>query len=180
MKHTFAIALLATLTGVLCAGCRDEISLLEFEEVTYYDDGAADASIVQTEYDSETHRTIIKSGVPSRIIQNGDESLLMLIDNLDDMRLSRSTFNGRAVPVGYLCLDILCFMVDHLNPMFVPDCCDDGLGACYKKGFYFRPDAHVRNGQAVAEAPAIMKVVKANWIKAYREGKVKCSSFEFE
>jgi hypothetical protein len=179
MRYKLVFAVLSVLTGGLCAGCRDDITLLEFEEVRYYEDGASVASVVQTDYNSDMYTTIIRRGTPSRIIQNDDESIPLLIDHLDDMRLSWSTFNGRAVPVGYLCLDILGFMVENSSPVFVPDCCDDGLGAYYREGYYFRPNAHLQEEQPIAEPPEIMQLVKANWKKAYREGKVKCRSFEF-
>ncbi len=64
------------------------------------------------------------------------------------------------------CLDILTNIIDAPE-VLIKDCADDGLGACVEKGYYFRP------GETEG---AIIGEVKANWQRAYSEGKVKFKS----
>jgi hypothetical protein len=70
----------------------------------------------------------------------------VLVAHLDDQRLTSAKFDGGRfahapiqVPLGYICLDILLHATSG-NAVHVADCADDGLGACVRSGYYFRPD----------------------------------------
>jgi hypothetical protein len=111
--------------------------------IHYYDDGAADATVLIRHSDK-----VPLDNPPDAVlalVQLGRDSLPLLVDCLDDGRLTAVRFDGNVttkamnVPVGYVCLDIL-MGVTHGKPAHEPDCSDDGLGACIKTPFYFRPD----------------------------------------
>lgn len=125
--------------------------------VTYVSDGVSDASV-------------LSFPVPEvrDVLTLGSDAVPLLIEHLDDTRLTAAIFNGheegnKPVSVGHVCLDILIGSVDA--PVAeIEDCADDGLGACVEEGFYFRPDE-----TSLKE----MEEVKVNWQRAYRDGKVK-------
>jgi hypothetical protein len=128
----------------------------------YVEDAASDASA--------TERPVPEV---KNILNLGADAIPLLIEHLDDGRLTAATFNtsqgqgkprltGRAT-VGYVCLDILMSVVDG-PPVWIEGCGDDGLGACVEPGFYFRPDEAA--GSVVAGS-------KTEWQKAYRDGKLK-------
>jgi hypothetical protein len=108
----------------------------------YYDDGAADATVLflSDKVPWESPRDAVLA-----FVRLGRASLPLLIDCLDDGRLTAIRFDGNIttrpmnVPVGYVCLDIL-MGVTRGKPAHEPDCAGDGLGACMETGFYFRPD----------------------------------------
>ncbi len=52
----------------------------------------------------------------------------------------------------------------QLQVAIVEDCADDGLGACVRDGYYFRPDE---------AKTSVIGEVKANWQQAHQDGKVK-------
>jgi len=100
----------------------------------------------------------------------------MLIAHLDDTRLTSAKLcsyfpGGRSecapVPVGYVCLDILMSIV-RAPTIIRSECGDDGFGACIVNGYYFRPDAYVRNGDRFV-ANAEVHRVKSNWQRANRK-----------
>ena len=111
--------------------------------IHYYDDGAADATVLIPESDKVPLDS--PSDAVLAFVRLARGSIPLLIDCLDDGRLTTVLFDGNAttramhVPVGYVCLDIL-MGVTHGKPAHVPDCSDDGLGACMETPFYFRPD----------------------------------------
>jgi hypothetical protein len=86
----------------------------------------------------------------------------LLIDHLDDRRPTRILFNGRPTPLSHVALDILSHVVKPNDKLFILDCADDGLGACFQPGYYFRPDASMDQ----------MRVAKSNWQKAYKSGTI--------
>ena len=135
----------------------DALAAAKDLRVAYNDDGAGDGSVLQ-------------SPVPEvkDVLNLGSEAVPLLIEHLDDTRLTVAVFNGREqrnkrVPVGHICLDILTGSVDAPVAK-IEDCADDGLGACVDADFYFRPnEASLKK----------IKEVKANWQRTYRDGKVK-------
>lgn len=134
--------------------------------VTYSGDGAADATVLNDPVAEEVRS----------ILALYEAAIPLMIAHLDDPRLTRVTFRRGdesevLVTVGHICLDILTGIVDAPD-VTVTDCADDGLGACVKEGFYFRPDAcdQVEN---VFVAKPIVADAKANWQRAYREGHLK-------
>lgn len=133
----------------------------------YSDDGAADATVTAV----ATEDTFRKDAAPQvrAILDLGPSCLSLLIAHLDDQRMTRATFNGThfhrkpiRVPIGHVCLDIL-LNATAAKAVHIEDCADDGLRACTREGYYFRPDIlHRRSGVAT------MREVKAAWQRAYR------------
>jgi len=157
----------------------------------YYDDGAADGTIMVPtgrQVPVARHLPAVKA-----IVDLGDASLPVLIDCLNDTRITSATMTFKGgdpdakpvpVPVGEVCLDILLNVVVPTQEVFVdscpleekqgdaPCCFRDGLGACVNKGFYFRPDSYdLRDGRAVARP--IVSLVQSNWQQAYKGGRLR-------
>lgn len=146
------------------------------ELVTYGEDGAHDATVLAL-YDNGDGVIPPKKEVRN-IVALKDKAIPILIDCLDDTRETSAIFIGGyvsgkpypKVPVGHVCLDIL------INIAKNPDSDDKGcprgeseLGACIKDGYYFRPDDYDGRG---GPRP-IVRIVKANWLRAYKNGRVK-------
>lgn len=131
--------------------------------IVYSEDGAADA-------------TVVGNPVPEvrSILRMGAKAIPLLIDHLKDTRLTSAKFGrsqAQRVPVGYICLDILSNIVMSKR-ILIEDCADDGLGACVRNGYYFRPDAYSwKKGRVVAKPEVFSGQVK--WKRAYRSGKIK-------
>ena len=131
--------------------------------VVYSDDGAADV-------------TVIENPVPAvrAIVNLGAKAIPLLIAHLDDTRLTSATFgrsNPQRVPVGHVCLDILTNIIKAAK-ILVENCADDGLGACVREGYYFRPDAYSHRGSRFVARSEVFRV-KRNWGRAYRRGNIK-------
>jgi hypothetical protein len=94
------------------------------------------------------------------IIDLRGAAIPILIDHLDDLRPSTVVFAGKPVPLGHLALDMLTHIVRTTNRVFVTGCADDGLGACIKSGYYFRPDASAQK----------MSAAKVRWQAALKSG----------
>jgi hypothetical protein len=128
--------------------------------VVYSEDGAADATVVENPVVEV--RSILKLGA---------RAIPLLIAHLGDTRLTAAKFGrdqARRVPVGYVCLDILSNIV-RSKRILVEDCADDGLGACIKDGYYFRPDAYSsKSGRLIPQAQVFK--VQTKWKRAYRNG----------
>lgn len=148
--------------------------------VSYGEDGAHDASVLAL-YLEGINEVIPPEKEVRDIVALKDKAIPLLIECLDDLRPTSATFSGGyvvgepypRVPVGHVCLDILINIAkasDHIDK----DCPrgEAELGACIKDGFYFRPDDYGRFGEEFRERP-IVRIVKANWLKAYRNGRVK-------
>lgn len=132
--------------------------------VIYSEDGAADATVVIDDPVAEVRN----------ILQMGAKAIPLLIAHLGDTRLTAATFGrdqAQRVPVGYVCLDILSNIV-RAKKILVEDCADDGLGACIKDGYYFRPDAYSRKGGNLVPQSQVLRV-KTKWKRAYRNGYIK-------
>jgi hypothetical protein len=136
--------------------------------VVYSDDGAADATVVNNPVAE------VRS-----ILQLGAKAIPLLIAHLGDTRLTAATFGrGQAqrVPVGYVCLDILSNII-WSKRILVADCSDDGLGACVRDGYYFRPDAYLRKSGKLVPQSQVFRV-QAKWKRAYRNGYIKYKHLE--
>jgi hypothetical protein len=143
------------------------VSVPHFGRV-YVEDGAADGSVTSPESPPQAVKNILELG---------PRAIPLLIAHLDDTRLTSATFEGGftwgkpiRVPVGHVCLDILIHIIGENRYIFDWDCGDDGLGACVKHGYYFRPDEYypVNNNEYIARDGVLM--VKANWLRAQRKG----------
>jgi hypothetical protein len=131
--------------------------------VVYSEDGAADATVVEN---------------PVREVRNilrlGAKAIPLLIAHLEDTRITAAKFGrsqAQGVPVGYVCLDILSNIVMSKS-ILIDDCSDDGLGACVRDGYYFRPDAYSRENGRIVPKSEVFKV-QVRWKRAYRNGKIK-------
>lgn len=143
-------------------------------KVEYYEDGAADASVLfpgQGEYQMPVDAVVA-------IAQLRQRSLPVLIDCLSDGRLTNAWFGGNRitarmrVPVGYVCMDLLMGMVPG-RPVADPECSDDGLGSCMNEGFYFRPDDYFLCSDQDCNPRPWVLVVQRNWKGMYLAGRIK-------
>ena len=140
--------------------------------VAYSEDGAADATVVNV---GANNSGVVEKPIPEvrAIVMLGAKAVPILIAHLDDTRLTNATFgrNNVRVPVGHVCLDILMHIIKAPG-ILNEDCADDGLGACLREGYYFRPDAYARNGRRIIARPEVFRV-KRRWQRAYRRGHIK-------
>lgn len=106
--------------------------------VEYYDDGAAIASILRPNGPDGLGGALSEPVVA--LLRLGRKSIPLLIDCLDDERVTSAAFRGTSivrpmkVPVGFLCLDVLLGFTRG-RAVSEKECADDGLGACVKEGF---------------------------------------------
>ncbi len=107
----------------------------------------------------------------------------MLIDHLDDIRLTTATFWGEGhrniplrVPLGVVCLDML-LSISTTRSVTYDSATenDDMLGSGVVPKFYFRPDAYTVRNAAYTAKPVVLRV-KANWQRALAAGQL---TFEF-
>jgi hypothetical protein len=144
------------------------------DTMQYVEDGAADRSISE------------KRGLEDveAFFQLGPRAVPLLIDHLDDARLTHATFEGGLtgerrlrVPVGFLCLDLLISLVEKNEPMFSESVTgDDGLAESCSIHFeyFFRPDDYRTTGSEDEWAPrSVVYWVKSNWRRAYTRGQVR-------
>ena len=137
----------------------------------YYEDGAADATVLFPEGDAD-HPYPLPVDPVIALVRLREKSFPLLIDCLSDGRMTSVRFGGamtqlKNVPVGHVCLDILMGTTKDKSAFF-PDCADDGLGACMKPDFYFRPDDYTRcwGGDTCLLRPWI-NIVQRNWRAQY-------------
>jgi hypothetical protein len=140
----------------------------------YVEDGAADGSVTSPRSPSQPVKDVLDLG---------PKAIPLLIEHLDDTRLTSALFEGGftwgkpiRVPVGHVCLDILMHITRQNRHIFDWECGDDGLGACVREGYYFRPDEYYpvgNSGEYIARVG--VRFVKANWLKAYRRGWLRIS-----
>jgi hypothetical protein len=138
--------------------------------VTYSNDGAADATVTEV---GSNAMGIVENPIPSvrDIVNLGANAIPLLIAHLDDTRPTSAIFDTnrpRTVPIGYVCLDILTHII-QARGILIEDCADDGLGACIRPGYYFRPDAYTRQGKRYV-AHSDVRHVKLKWRQAYLKG----------
>lgn len=145
-------------------------ALLHVEKfgTAYYEDGAADASVLFPESTQSPYGFLRPADPVIALVRLKQASFPLLIDCLSDGRLTRMRFGGNRttspmnVPVGYVCLDLLMGIVRG-KPVSDPDCSDDGLGACMNFGFYFRPDDYYDCSDTSCMARPWVLLVKRNW-----------------
>lgn len=136
----------------------------------YTEDGAGDASVLYGS-NGKTPEPILT------LIRLGPQSVPLLIDCLTDGRVTSMRFSGNTVskpmnvPIGYVCLDIL--MGTTTGPVFEPNCADDGMGACMKVGFYFRPDDYSGCWTDHCLPRPWVSVVHKNWRQLYLRRKIR-------
>ncbi len=154
------------------------------ELVTYGEDGAHDATVIAL-YIRNVDEVIPPKKEVRDIVALKDKAIPLLIECLDDTRPTSAIFIGGyisgkpypKVPVGHVCLDILIQIAKNRDSN--DKGCPRGeaeLGACIKDGFYFRPDDYSPIGDGLGygfQERAIVRIVKANWLKEYRNGRVK-------
>jgi hypothetical protein len=140
--------------------------------ISYFEDGAADASVLFPESNQKPYEYLMPAEPVAALVRLRDKGVPILIDCLSDGRITRMRFGGNTitqpmnVPVGYVCLDILMQEVQG-NQVSGPDCAYDGLGACMKTGFYFRPDDYYRCTERNCLLRPWVLVVQETWRKAY-------------
>ena len=148
--------------------------------VNYVEDGAADGSVLAVYPDSEGYATNPIAREVKDIVALRDKAVPLLIECLDDTRPTSATTSSGGyltdkpvrVPVGHVCLDILINIVGVKNRSIYAEEEHGGFGSEIKDGYYFRPDDYRVTGDTFVERP-IVRIVKANWQKAYRDGKIK-------
>ncbi len=143
--------------------------------VVYIADGAGDGTVL--------------NGSPAvavkKIVNLREKAIPLLIRHLNDTRTTSARYKGGnhwanpvAVPVGYLCLDILSQIVGDNSTLFVEghrDCDSDGMGACIQPKYYFDPDAYsVGQGDHLLPSKKVLNV-KRNWESARQIGLLKFS-----
>ncbi|HZS44678.1 MAG TPA: hypothetical protein VFC63_06210 [Blastocatellia bacterium] len=145
-------------------------SLLAVKDLSsvYADDGAGDGTLMEN--------PILEI---KRIVGLRAAAIPLLIEHLDDERLTTARFSGgfntknpTRVTLGFVCLDILMGIVEHTPKIFVRDCADDGMGACVNDGYYFRPDDYTLAGKRY-NARTIVHIVKRHWQRAYARGQLR-------
>jgi hypothetical protein len=138
----------------------------------YFEDGAADASVVYPESTEPPYGYREPASAVVDLIRLGRRGLPILVDCLSDARLTKMRFDGNTitqamdVPVGYLCLDILMSEVRG-RPIWEPACDGDGLGVCINDGFYFRPDDYWECRSQQCQPRPWVIVVQQKWRSAY-------------
>lgn len=176
-------ALLLLLTGSVTAEVRRPLSGAEDYRkyigalvavadfgIHYYDDGAADESVLFPHTDSNPYERPRSEVIAMLRLQS--RGIPILIDCLSDGRQTSVQFDGNTVsrpikvPVGYVCLDIL-MAVARGAPISDTDCSADGLGACMREGFYFRPDDYARCWKSSCELRPWVLVVQRKWRQAF-------------
>ena len=148
--------------------------------VKYVEDGAADGSVLAIYEDGSGNMTNSIAKEVKDIVALRDKAIPLLIEHLDDTRPTSATTSQGGyltdkpirVPVGYVCLDILINIVGVKNRLIYSEEERGGFGSEIKDGYYFRPDDYRIIGDIFVVRP-IVRIAKANWQKAYRDGKIK-------
>ena len=96
------------------------------------------------------------------VVDLREAAIPLLIAALDDPRATGTLFKGKPTPLGHMALDILTHVIKLTNTVLVEESGEDGLGACIKSCYYFRPDA----------TPAKMGRTKKKWQELYRQGAI--------
>lgn len=150
--------------------------------VHYSEDGAADATVLAISPDLDGYATNPIAQEVKDIVALREKALPLLIECLDDTRPTVATVSSNGyltkkpihVPVGHVCLDILLNIVGVNNKLiYYNESGDDGLGSGVRDGYYFRPDDYTVFGEDRFAQRPIVRIVKANWQRAYRAGKIK-------
>ena len=138
----------------------------------YYSDGAADGSIVVAGPDYSPHPSV------RPVLDCIHVAAPVLIEFLDDprptvflLRTGKNNWVLRQASLGHIALDLLVVTSPETSGIHVPDCNDDGLGACVADGFYFRPDAWEERGRDILVEPEV-EAVKTRWLELLASGRL--------
>lgn len=149
--------------------------------VQYVEDGGRDDSILALYENGDPNVARQNPKEVLDIVALREKAIPLLIEYLDDTRPTSVTVSGGGyltdkpvrVPVGHVCLDILTSIIERNNKLIFVEEPSDGFCGDMKDGYCFRPDDYkVYSDDRFKERP-IVRIVKANWQKAYRDGKVK-------
>jgi hypothetical protein len=144
---------------------------------TYFEDGAADGTVLETKLDKNNDPLPLPAPV-KRIAALGAQAFPLLVECLSDARTTSATFSGGysrepvKVPVGYVCLDILTQEIGFGPPVSYADCADDGLGACIHTEYFFRPDDYIPDGKERFIVRPWVLQVQRNWRKLLLQGRL--------
>jgi len=126
--------------------------------VIYVDDGTGDGNVTYKGQILGSGPNVKPDDRVKAVVNLRSTAVPLLIEHLDDTRPKKNLFKGKPTPLGYVALDILTHIIEPTDTIFILDCADDGLGACFQPGYYFRPDASLSE----------MRSVKESWQRAYR------------
>ena len=149
--------------------------------VRYVEDGAADNSVLSLYENGDPNIARQNPKEVLDIVALREKAIPLLIEYLDDTRPTSATvlFGGYLtdkpvrVPVGHVCLDILTSIIERNNKLIFVEDPSDGFCGDMKDGYCFRPDDYKIYSNDRFKARPIVRIVKANWQKAYRDGKIK-------
>jgi|SRR6267143_6889059 len=140
--------------------------------VVYVADGAGDGTVLNDK----------PAAAVRKIVNLQDAAIPLLIRHLDDTRITFAKYKGGqhwsnpvAVPVGYVCLDILSQIVNDNKVLFVQgrrDCDFDGMGACIQSKYYFNPDEYSTQSERLLPSTKVL-TVKHSWETARKAGLLK-------
>jgi hypothetical protein len=140
--------------------------------LVYIADGAGDGSVLNTNPTSAV----------KDILALKEAAIPLLIRHLNDTRLTSARYQGGKywkspveVPAGYICLDILSQIVQDKKQLFVTghrDCEYDGMGACIRPSYYFRPEDLILMENQHANSNTVI-TTKKHWEQAYKTGLLK-------
>ena len=149
--------------------------------VQYVEDGGRDDSILALCENGDPNVARQNPKEVLNIVALREKAIPLLIECLDDTRPTSATvlFGGYLtdkpvrVPVGHVCLDILTSIVERNNELIFVEDPSDGFCGDIKDGYCFRPDDYKAYSDDRFKNRPIVRIVKANWQKAYRDGKIK-------
>ena len=149
--------------------------------VRYVEDGAADNSVLALYENGDPNVPRQNPKEVLDVVALREKAIPLLIECFDDTRPTSAavlfggylTVNPVLVPVGFICLDILTSIIERNNKLIFVEEPSDGFCGDMKDGYCFRPDDYKSYGDDRFKKRPIVRIVKANWQKAYRDGKVK-------
>lgn len=128
-------------------------------------DGASDYG-VEVQDDPDVWRLGTREAVPTLISHIADQRLTKVVYR--EVEPGTGKPRSTAVPLGYLCLDILLQLSLRDSPPIVESGDDGGWRAHTDERFYFAPDALTR-----PDGPLVMKQVRQAWREAFEGGQLK-------
>ena len=116
-----------------------------------------------------------------RILDLKEGSIALLIDHLDDTRLTRMSYCCNENPmltVGDACLNMLSMIVEPTTPMFDKQCVEeeDDQHFCLAEGYDFSMSSFVLRGKLRIPSKEVV-AAKQNWLKAYRGNHIKFKGY---
>jgi|GEM_PF-3473120 len=122
-------------------------------ELRYLSDGAHETEIV---YDDE---------VSIMIGRYKDGLVSILINNLNNDKMSKSVIEGVNIPVGFLCFDLLCSLLKPVDDLCIIDSSDDGLWSSVKVDYRIPIELDKWRNLDV-------QIIQKRWEKLYRSDKL--------